>query len=118
MKGARKMTLVELAAKKRANDLVKKVAAIEKVPVKGLLADIAKGYAVIPANSGRTLSRPCGIGRGLLTKINVNLGTSPYRPKVKEELAKLKMAVELGADAVMDLSVGGNIRKIRRAVIE
>ena len=61
---------------------------------------------------------PCGIGEGLRVKVNVNLGTSRDIVDVDEELAKAKVAMRYGADAVMDLSTGGDIDAIRRRIIQ
>src|SRR3989338_7878586 len=60
----------------------------------------------------------CGIGVGLKTKVNANIGTSPDYVNVEVELEKLKASVDAGADAVIDLSTGGDLRAIRRKIIE
>ncbi|MEK9149583.1 MAG: phosphomethylpyrimidine synthase ThiC, partial [Candidatus Desantisbacteria bacterium] len=62
--------------------------------------------------------KPCGVGKGLRTKVNANIGTSPKKISIKEELGKLNQAIYSGADTIMDLSVGGNITKIRRRLME
>jgi len=62
--------------------------------------------------------KPCGVGKGLRTKVNANIGTSPKKASIKEELAKLKAAVSSGTDTIMDLSCGGDISKIRRKLME
>jgi phosphomethylpyrimidine synthase len=72
---------------------------------------------VIPKNKVRKI-RPLGIGEGLRTKVNANIGTSPRHSDVDEELAKVKVAVEAGADAIMDLSTGGDLDSIRKKIIE
>lgn len=90
----------------------------EGVACETLLKSVAAGRCVIPLNNHRQIATPCGIGENLCTKINVNLGTSPDKVNLKAELKKLELAVELGADAVMDLSLGGDLRKIRRAILE
>ena len=59
---------------------------------------------------------PIGIGKGLKTKINANIGTSADYPHLEDELKKLDMVEALRADAVMDLSTGGNVNRIRRAL--
>jgi len=81
-----------------------------------LAGQIADGKVVIPYNRGRNF-KPVGIGAGLTTKVNANLGTSPLRSCMEEELLKLTAAVEAGADAVMDLSTGGDLEEIRREII-
>ena len=79
---------------------------------------IASGIIVIPNNKKRRIKKPCAIGKGLSTKINVNIGTSGDEIDVGDELQKLKVSVSVGADTVMDLSVGGDIPKIRKTLIK
>lgn len=67
--------------------------------------------------SGREGVEPLGIGGGLRTKINANVGTSPDYLKPDEEVEKAEVAVEYGADTVMDLSIGGDIDKVRRGIL-
>jgi phosphomethylpyrimidine synthase len=81
-----------------------------------LAEQIAVGRVVIPYNRASTF-KPVGIGAGLRTKVNANLGTSPLRSCMEEELEKLRAAVDAGADAVMDLSTGGDLEAIRREII-
>jgi phosphomethylpyrimidine synthase len=74
---------------------------------------VARGEIVIPANKihlSRNLRKLTGIGKGLRTKVNANLGTSFDYVNVEEEKQKLLVAVEAGADTVMDLSTGGELR--------
>ncbi len=78
---------------------------------------VANGTIVIPANINHKSLVPCGIGKGLKTKVNANIGTSSDYGDSDTELEKLKVAVDAGADAVMDLSTGGDISAIRRAII-
>lgn len=80
--------------------------------------ELAKGTLVIPQNAGRKLSEPRAVGRGTSVKVNANIGASPYRTSMDEELAKLDAAVAAGADSVMDLSLGPDQIRIRRAVLE
>ena len=71
---------------------------------------VARGEIVIPANKihlSKNLRKLTGIGKGLRTKVNANLGTSFDYVNVEEEKQKLLVAVEAGADTVMDLSTGG-----------
>jgi phosphomethylpyrimidine synthase len=78
---------------------------------------IASGRAVIPANVHHDSLAPVGVGQGLSTKVNANFGTSQKYTDAACEIAKLHAAVEAGADAVMDLSTGGDIDGVRRQVI-
>lgn len=77
---------------------------------------LAEGTIVIPANAKRQLGKPCGVGQGLRTKVNANIGTSAEHGTVSGEVGKLQTAVAAGADAVMDLSTGGDIPGVRKAV--
>jgi phosphomethylpyrimidine synthase len=78
---------------------------------------VAGGTVVIPCNPNHEGLRPCGIGQGLRTKVNANLGTSTDYPHPDPELEKLQVALEAGADTVMDLSTGGDIDAVRRAIL-
>jgi len=78
---------------------------------------MAEGRVVIPRNAaGR--ARPLGIGEGLRVKVNANVGSSKDRADLDTEVRKARVAVEYGAHTVMDLSTGGDIDAIRRAIIE
>src|SRR5512146_2659846 len=70
---------------------------------------VAEGTIVITRNKKHSSITPLGIGKGLRTKINANIGTSKDRMSIDDEIAKLKAAVAAGGDAVMDLSTGGPI---------
>ncbi|SHJ47678.1 phosphomethylpyrimidine synthase ThiC [Desulfofundulus thermosubterraneus] len=96
---------------------IRRVAEKEKVPVEEILKKVAAGTVVIPANKNHQNLDPCGIGEGLRTKINANLGTSTTFASIEDELTKLETALKAGADAVMDLSTGGDLDGCRRAVI-
>lgn len=74
--------------------------------------------AVIPANEKHKNLAPVGIGLGLRTKVNANLGTSQGNAILRNELKKLSAAVSAGADTVMDLSTAGNIDAIRSAIVK
>ncbi|MEK7396092.1 MAG: phosphomethylpyrimidine synthase ThiC, partial [Candidatus Poribacteria bacterium] len=73
---------------------------------------------VIPHNINRKGIKPSGIGAGLTTKINANLGTSTDQPSLSNEMEKLEIAIKYGADAVMDLSTGGDLDEIRRRFLD
>jgi phosphomethylpyrimidine synthase len=110
------MLQMEEARAGRITDEVRAVALEEGVDPAALAADVARGTAAVLRNreSGR---RPLGLGRGLRTKVNANIGTSSDASSLEEELLKLDAAVVAGADAVMDLSTGGDLDAIRRAVL-
>ena len=77
---------------------------------------VAAGHVVIPHNLHRTF-RAVGIGTGLRTKVNANIGASGLRNLVDEEIAKLEVSIQHGADAVMDLSTGADLDAIRSELI-
>ena len=97
---------------------MKIVAEKERVDIQWLCEKIAEGRIVIPANKNHKGLAPCGIGEGMLIKVNANIGTSSDRISIENELAKLKVAMEAGADTVMDLSTGGDINKCRESILK
>jgi phosphomethylpyrimidine synthase len=111
-----KHTRIELAKKGIITDEVKQVAHAESVEPEQLSKDIAEGLTVISRNTNHDI-KPLGIGRGLKTKVNANIGTSKDRVLLDEEMEKLDVLIRYGADAVMDLSTGGPIKDIRRLLI-
>ncbi|MCF8037048.1 MAG: phosphomethylpyrimidine synthase ThiC [Desulfobacteraceae bacterium] len=111
------MTQLESAKAGNITDEMRSVAAAEGIAPDRLCSEIAAGHVVIPKNIHRSFS-PRGIGKGLHTKVNANIGTSPSRCNLEEELAKLDAAVSAGADAVMDLSTGGDLDDTLRKILE
>ena len=93
------------------------VAAEEKMEAERLRELVAKGQAVIPANKNHACLKPCGIGRALRTKINVNLGVSRDCLDLDEEFKKVEAAVKMGAEAIMDLSSFGDTKAFRQKLI-
>ena len=79
--------------------------------------EVAAGKIVIPANINHKNIDPVGIGKILYTKINANIGNSALSSCPSAEIEKLNMALKYGADTVMDLSTGGDLDTIRRAII-
>jgi phosphomethylpyrimidine synthase len=111
------MTQIESARKGILTPQIKEVAQQENLPEEELQANIANGTACIPANINHANLQPRGIGKGLKVKINANIGTSSDFINIDTELEKLNTAIEYGADAVMDLSTGGDITAIRKTII-
>ena len=111
------MTQLKLAQKGTVSPQIKHVAEKESVETDFIVRGIAAGEIIIPANVNHTNLIPCGIGRGLRTKVNANIGTSSDFCDLNTELRKLQTAIEFGADTVMDLSTGGDISAIRRAIM-
>ena len=94
------------------------VAAYEGIDVKGLMAEVAAGTIVIPANKNHKCLKPFGIGNSLKTKINVNLGTSRDCLNLDVEMEKVNKAVEMGAEAIMDLSSFGHTHVFRKKLVD
>lgn len=98
---------------------MKFVAGAENVDAEMIRDEIAAGRLVIPANKLhlKINLKPAGIGRAISTKVNANIGTSSVRSSVEVELEKLQAALDAGADAVMDLSTGGNLDETREKLL-
>jgi phosphomethylpyrimidine synthase len=111
------MTQLEKARNGIVTKEMRYVAEKEQIEPEAVREALAKGTAVIPANIIHTHLEPAGIGKGLRTKINANIGTSPNHYNLEEELKKLCVSIKYGADTVMDLSTGGDINKVRREII-
>ena len=94
------------------------VASKEKMDPQRLRELVAKGQVVIPANKNHTRLDPEGVGTGLRTKINVNLGVSKDCCDLDLELAKAHKAIELKAEAIMDLSCFGKTQTFRKRLID
>jgi len=112
------MNILESAKNNIVTPLIKKVAAIEGVDANSMLELIKEGRIVIPLNKNHRVKKPCAIGFGLSTKINANIGTSTDKSRIDYELKKLRAAVNYGSDTIMDLSVGGDIEKILKKIIQ
>lgn len=93
------------------------LAGLEGVTAEHLAEGIIAGHIVAPANNLRHLIKPCAVGKGLRTKVNANIGSSQDYFDIDEELAKLAAACKAGADAVMDLSTGGDITGIQKRLL-
>jgi phosphomethylpyrimidine synthase len=93
------------------------VARREKVSAELIRSEVARGRMIIPANIHHTNLEPMAIGIESLCKINANIGNSATTSNISEELDKLAYCVKFGADTVMDLSTGGDIPLIRKAII-
>jgi phosphomethylpyrimidine synthase len=106
-------TIIDYACRGTITEPMKAVAAAEGIEEDNLCSRIADGSAVIMQRGTTAI----GIGRGLRTKINVNLGTSTGKICVDDELRKARIAEKFGADTISDLSMGGEIDAIRRAIL-
>jgi len=112
------MTQLELAKQGIISPQMNSVAKYEGLDAEFIQQGVAGGTIVIPANINHLNLTPYGIGQGLKTKVNANIGTSSDFGTVDTELGKLRIAADCGADTVMDLSTGGDISAIRRAIIK
>ena len=111
-------TQMEAAKKGIVTEQMKVVAEKENMQVEKLIKLIAEGKVVIPANINHKSISPEGIGDGLKTKINVNLGISGDSVDYCREMEKVKLAIEYGAEAIMDLSNYGKTQEFREKLIE
>jgi phosphomethylpyrimidine synthase len=112
------MTQLEKARKGLVTEEMKICAAEEGVEIAYIRQGMVDGNIVICRNVNHTTIKPLAIGLGLRTKVNANIGTSKDNNDLNLELEKLKIAAAVGADAVMDLSTGGDLAAIRKAVME
>ncbi|HCO92964.1 MAG TPA: thiamine biosynthesis protein ThiC [Phycisphaerales bacterium] len=112
-------TQLQIARNRVISDEVESVARVEDVDAELIRDEIAAGRLVIPANIRhlKTNLVPAGIGRVLSTKVNANIGASSVRSSVKVELDKMQAALDAGADAIMDLSTGGNLDETREKLL-
>jgi phosphomethylpyrimidine synthase len=109
------MTIIEDALKQHATENLKYIAHEERVNINTIFKAVSKGSAVVIQ---RENNKPVGIGFPFRTKINVNIGTSTSLANVDNEIEKLKVAEQFGADTISDLSMGGNINLIRKKILE
>lgn len=111
-------TQMDAARRGILTEQLQKAAAWEGIEPEALRLQVAAGQAVIPANRGHKCLRPYAIGRALKTKINVNLGTSRDCLDIDVELQKVQSAVDMGAEAIMDLSSFGDTAAFRRRLAQ
>ena len=114
-------TLMKTAKNGKTTEEMEIVARNEQVDVDFIRRGIEKGRIIIPKSNRRELNPPIGIGKGLLVKINANIGSSKTVCNIDEELEKAKIAVKFGADTVMDLSTGiteSNVQTIRKRILD
>ncbi|MBI1738671.1 MAG: phosphomethylpyrimidine synthase ThiC [Acidobacteria bacterium] len=114
----RNVTQMHLARQGVITEEMQFVAKRERLEPELVRSEVARGRAIIPANINHRNLEPMGIGIAFRCKINANIGNSAVTSNIEEELTKLHHAVHLGSDTVMDLSTGGNIPEIRKAIID
>ncbi len=111
------MTQLQQAQRGQITDEARKIAEMEGIEIQKLLRRVSTGRVVIPKNfKGKSI--PLGIGKGLKTKINANVGSSSELENVKWEVEKARTAVKFGADTVMDLSTGPHFKTVREAIMK
>ncbi|MHA2129786.1 MAG: phosphomethylpyrimidine synthase ThiC, partial [Promethearchaeota archaeon] len=114
-------TLMRTARNGQTTKDMEIVAKNEQVDVEFIRRGIESGRIIIPKSNRRDLDTPIGIGKGLLVKINANIGSSKTHFDIDEEVAKAKIAVKFGADTVMDLSTGiteSDLIAIRKQILD
>jgi phosphomethylpyrimidine synthase len=115
--GVRNFSQMHYARKGVITEEMQYVAQREKLTPELVRDEVARGRAIIPANINHRNLEPMGIGSAFFCKINANIGNSATTSDVDAELEKLHRAVHYGSDTVMDLSTGGDIAMIRKAII-
>ena len=112
------MTQLEWAKNNKLTPLMRKICREEGLRPEKLLRYIKEGRIVLLKNKLHNISQPCAVGFSLRTKVNSNLGTSTDKSRIKDELKKLVVSIKYGADTVMDLSVGGNLKAVRKEILK
>jgi len=112
------MTQLEMARQGRVTEEMKLCAEKEGVAPEFIRQGVEQGSIVVIRNNRHTAIVPLAVGKGLRTKVNANIGTSQDHVDLDVELEKVKICAAAGADALMDLSTGGEIRAIRQAVMK
>ena len=110
-------TQMDAARKGIATPQMKIVAEKERMPLEQLMELVAKGQVAICANKAHTCLDPQGVGSMLRTKINVNLGVSRDCKDYDIEMKKVQSAIDLGAEAIMDLSSHGDTQPFRKKLV-
>ena len=114
----RLITQIDYARAGKITPQMEAVAAKEHKTPEEIRAGVAKGCIAIPANIHHTALNPEGVGEGMRTKVNVNLGISGDLMNAEMELEKVHTAIELGAEAIMDLSNHGKTHEFRKMLID
>lgn len=112
------VTQMHYARRDDVTDEIRYVADREKMEPETIRDEVARGRMIIPANVNHTSLEPMCIGKNSRVKINANIGNSQTTSEIDAEIEKLQTSIKWGADTVMDLSSGGDIPRIRKAIIE
>jgi len=97
--------------------VLKNICENEDMSLSEIKKGIKAGHIVVLKNNVHNISKPCAVGKGLKTKVNANIGLSPETSSIDMELRKVEVAVRAGADAVMDLSTGPKLGKLRKKIL-
>ncbi|RZB29260.1 MAG: phosphomethylpyrimidine synthase [Candidatus Argoarchaeum ethanivorans] len=111
------MSLIRDAQSGQITEEMKVVAKVEGVEPEFVRKGVASGRIVIPLSPYRE-TMPCGIGKGMCTKVNASVGTSSDIVDIDLEVRKTEVAEKAGADTIMELSTGGDLVEVRKRVIE
>ncbi|MCK5544213.1 MAG: phosphomethylpyrimidine synthase ThiC [Desulfobulbaceae bacterium] len=112
------MSIREDAINGNMNPVFENCAKNEGVTPRQLMESVASGVVAIPKNIHHDFEKVIGIGKGLTTKVNANIGSSKDHPGMRQELEKLCVSIKAGAHAVMDLSMGGDLDEVRRGILK
>ena len=112
------MTQLEMARKNKISEEMEICAEYEGVDPEFIRKGVENGNIVVIRNKKHKSISPLAIGKGLKTKVNANIGTSKDRTDIDLELKKVRVSIAAGADTIMDLSTGGDIKAIRKAIIK
>lgn len=112
------MTQLQQARENKITDEMRRTAEYEVVDPEVIRQLIADGFAVLPKNIKHDIDTPRVIGKNLDVKVNVNIGTSKDYSSFEEEIVKAKIAFKYGTDAIMILSTWGDLRGMRRKIVE
>lgn len=112
------MTQMDIARSGRISDELAAVAKQEGVDAETLRRSMAAGRVSIPHNPLHEKAELRGVGEGLKVKVNANIGASPDHEDMEQERLKLKAALDAGADAIMDLSIAGELGSLRGQILE
>jgi phosphomethylpyrimidine synthase len=117
LRGRSTVTQMHYARKGIVTPEMEFVALREGLDPEFVLAEVARGRAIIPANINHPECEPIAIGRNFLVKINANIGNSVVSSSIEEEVEKMTWSIRWGADTVMDLSTGRNIHETREWIL-
>ncbi|MBN1932669.1 MAG: phosphomethylpyrimidine synthase ThiC [Desulfobacterales bacterium] len=111
-------TIIDDLKKGNIPDFVKTIAADESIDLQELIRNVISGHVVICRNNLHSTLNPIAIGKGTRIKVNANIGTSPTLCDFSDEMDKVQISIDSGADTLMDLSIAGNISDFRKKIVE